>query len=371
MTTRLSKISDTSAKILDARANAAARKLEMLAQLEECRLEEELEQLQAVQNQRKREIEQHRLEMLLRVEETKLQLYEETQKRENQRREIFGSGSRLYTALYKYKKCDKSHLTSKIVPVSISSRKNLGWTRVGGLGHQEEVNTSRSSCRSIEEMKRYIWRHAHRKEARCVALPNDSEMKYGNVHTIQMPEEVYLPECVEHFSYRVVGRITILQQRTERRRNPNVVNANRVNVKETATRRNMISAPFREESASGLTDGPKNERCMSQDDMPFAKKVDEGIHQDNDDRCSTRLQLIMKPCKQRNGYFEARRYSHLKRRFRQDERYFRDDQKIADEILEHGYDAKIPPDKLQSNFKGIVAKRNRTNGTEEMVQIIY
>ena len=72
MSSRLSEISDTSSKIRDTKANAAARRVEMIAKQEECRREQELEELQTVVNQKKREMEQHRLNMLLRVEETKL-----------------------------------------------------------------------------------------------------------------------------------------------------------------------------------------------------------------------------------------------------------------------------------------------------------
>ena len=78
LASRHSDISHTSSKIRDARANAAARKIECLAQQEQSKREEELDEIQNVLNRKKREMEQHRLNMQLRVEETKLQLYEDS-----------------------------------------------------------------------------------------------------------------------------------------------------------------------------------------------------------------------------------------------------------------------------------------------------
>ena len=546
---RHSDISHMSSKIRDARANAAARKIELLAQQEQSKREEELDEIQNVLNRKKREMEQHRLNMLLRVEETKLQLYENSQKRGNMRRGMIGSGSQLYSSMNKKQQIDVStplhmihpdreavcskvskieteSMSSMIVPVWVSSKKNpdkehlvyalldtqsdttfilektadklnarpevtrlstlsvrdstiqckkftdlrvrgystnvyvdlpttysmnfiptdrshiptnvtaekwshlrqishqippmqdcevglligyncpmalaprncvtgegnkpfavqtdLGWSIVGGLDHQEDVETIRSSCRSIvteiKEMKPCTRQHAHRKEARCIAMPNDSEVKYENVHTIKMQEEVALPQCVEHFSrcHRAVGRIVILQQPMETRRNPDEVNANSLSARETATLPKKIqSVPFMEEFAPGLADGPKKDRCTSQDDMSFLKK-DDSINQENDERCSARLPFKMKPSQRRNGNSELRRYRHRKRRFKQDEMYDRDYRKFADEILKHGDAAKIPPDKLQNNYTGFDSKRNRRRcdlidpgGTEEIVQIIY
>ena len=546
---RHSDISHMSSKIRDARANAAARKIEFLAQQEQSKREEELDEIQNVLNRKKREMEQHRLNMLLRVEETKLKLYEDSQKRGNMRRGMIGSGSQLYSSMNKKQemhvstplhminpdreavcskmsKIETESMSSMIVPVWVSSKKNpnkedlvyalldtqsdttfilektadklnarpevtrlstlsvrdstiqckkftdlrvrgystnvyvdlqttysmnfiptdrshiptnvtaekwshlrqishqippmqdcevglligyncpmalaprncvtgegnkpfavqtdLGWSIVGGLDHQEDVETIRSSCRSIvteiKEMKPCTRQHAHRKEARCIAMPNDSEVKYENVHTIKMQEEVALPQCVEHFSrcHRAVGRIVILQQPMETRRNPDEVNANSLSARETATLPKKIqSVPFMEEFAPGLADGPKKDRCTSQDDMSFLKK-DDSINQENDERCSARLPFKMKPSQRRNGNSELRRYRHRKRRFKQDEMYDRDYRKFADEILKHGDAAKIPPDKLQNNYTGFDSKRNRRRcdlidpgGTEEIVQIIY
>ena len=119
--------------------------------------------------------------------------------------------------------------------------------------------------------------------------------------------------------------------------------------------------------ASRLTDDPKKGGCISQDGLSTKTTV-------NDERCSTRLQSNMK---QRNRNVAFRRYRHLKRQFKPEERYFRDDRKFTDEILEYGNASKIPPDKLSNNYTGydVKLKRRRCDlndpgGTEEMVQII-
>ena len=102
MSSRHSDISDPSSKIRDARANAAARKIEMSAQQEQLEREQELDEIQnSVLNCKKREIEQQRLSMLLRVEEAKLHVYEDTEKRENTRRGILGSSSQLNSSMIK------------------------------------------------------------------------------------------------------------------------------------------------------------------------------------------------------------------------------------------------------------------------------
>ena len=100
MSSRHSNISDTSSKIRDAKANAAARKIEMIAQKEQLEREEELDEIQNILNRKKRELEQQRLSVLLRVEEAKLQVYEDTH-RENMKRGVLGSGSQLYSTINK------------------------------------------------------------------------------------------------------------------------------------------------------------------------------------------------------------------------------------------------------------------------------
>ena len=103
---------------------------------------------------------------------------------------------------------------------------------------------------------------------------------------------------------------------------------------------------LQEEFASCEADGAKKDRRMSQDDMSFMKKVVEAIrqryhkvqchqlhnklyafvcnlpiHDIHDELFSTRMQLKkMKPCQQRNRNSALRRYRHLKRRFKLDER---------------------------------------------------
>ena len=64
-----------------------------------CKCEEGLDEIQNVLNRKKREIEHQRLSMLLRVEEAKLQVYEDTQQ-ENMRRGVV-SGSQLYSSMNK------------------------------------------------------------------------------------------------------------------------------------------------------------------------------------------------------------------------------------------------------------------------------
>ena len=73
----------------------------MSAQQEQLEWEQELDEIQNVLNRKKQEIEQQRLSMLLRVEEAKLHVYEDTQKRENTRRGILGSCSQLNSSMNK------------------------------------------------------------------------------------------------------------------------------------------------------------------------------------------------------------------------------------------------------------------------------
>ena len=118
MSSRHSNISDTSSKIRDAKANAAARKIEMSAQQEQLEREEELDEIQNILNRKKREIEHQRLSMLLRVEEAKLQVYEDTQ-RENMRRGVLGSGSQLYSSMTKKQEVQVSTPLHMINPETV------------------------------------------------------------------------------------------------------------------------------------------------------------------------------------------------------------------------------------------------------------
>ena len=118
MSSRHSNISDTSSKIRDAKANAAARKIEMSAQQEQLEREEELDEIQNILNRKKREIEHQRLSMLLRVEEAKLQVYEDTQ-RENMRRNVLGSGSQLYSSMNKKQEVQVSTPLHMINPETV------------------------------------------------------------------------------------------------------------------------------------------------------------------------------------------------------------------------------------------------------------
>ena len=377
MSSRHSNISDTSSKIRDSKANAAARKIEMIAQKEQFEREEELDEIQKVLNRKRRELEHQRLSVLLRVEEAKLHVYEETQ-RENMKRGVRGSGSQLYSTVNKRQDV---HLSApphqenpEIVERQRTSSKSevmlIAEAIVEVLNKREDVDTINFSCRNtvteVKPMKHCYQQHAHRKEVRCVVMPNDLEIKYEKVHPIQIREQVSL-QCIEHFSYRIVGRITILQQEIEGTRNREEVNAISA-AKETAASTKMThSVGFKEEFASRLTDDPKKGGCITQDGLSTTTT-------ENDVNCSTRLQSNMK---QRNRNVAFRRYRHLKRRFKPEERYFRDDRKFTDDTLEYGNASKIPPDKLSNNYTRyeVKLKRRRCDlndpgRTEEMVQII-
>ena len=383
MSSRHSNISDTSSKIRDAKANAAARKIEMIAQKEQLEREEELDEIQKVLNRKRRELEHQRLSVLLRVEEAKLHVYEETQ-RENMKRGVLGSGSQLYSTINKRQEVHISaplhQENPEIVERQMTSPKSevmlIAEAIVGVLNKREDVDTINFSCRNtvteVKPMKPCNRQHAHRKEVRCVVMPNDSEIKFEKVHPIMIPEQVSL-QCIEHFSYRIVGRITILQQEIEGTRNREEVNANSA-AKETAASTKMTySVGFKEEFASRLTlasrltDDPTKGGCIIQDGLSTTTT-------ENDVNCSTRLQSNMK---QRNRNVAFRRYRHLKRRFKPEERYFRDDRKFTDDTLEYGNASTIPPDELSNNYTryDVKLKRRRCDlndpgRTEEMVQII-
>ena len=94
MSSRHTSMTDTSSKIRDAKANAAARHIEIIALAEKAEQEEELEEIQRKLNRKKREIEYQRLSILLRAEQAKLQVYEDTQPSG-----VVGSKSPLYSAI--------------------------------------------------------------------------------------------------------------------------------------------------------------------------------------------------------------------------------------------------------------------------------
>ena len=71
MSSRHTSMTDTSSKIRDAKANAAARHIEIIALAEKAEQEQELEEIQRKLNRKKREIEHQRLNVLLRRHTTK------------------------------------------------------------------------------------------------------------------------------------------------------------------------------------------------------------------------------------------------------------------------------------------------------------
>ena len=85
---------DTSSQLRVAKANAAARQIELSALTKKAEQEDELEELQRQLVRKKREIEHQRLSVLLRAEEAKIQVYADTQSDG-----VLNSPNQLYSAM--------------------------------------------------------------------------------------------------------------------------------------------------------------------------------------------------------------------------------------------------------------------------------
>ena len=83
---------------------------------------------------------------------------------------------------------------------------------------------------------------------------------------------------------------------------------------------------------SDFTYGSKGDKHMSQEDMLFLEKIGNGTHQQEDEptacHCHSGHGLP------NNGNVALRRFSHLRRRFKSDENYFRDYKTFMDELTE-------------------------------------
>ena len=99
---------------------------------------------------------------------------------------------------------------------------------------------------------------------------------------------------------------------------------------------------------SDFGDDKKGDHLMSQDGMLFMEKVGHGIHRESDGHYSMPLPFRVRPSLPNNRGVALRRYNHLKRRFKQNDGYFRDYQKFMDEMMERGDAEKIPIDELEN-----------------------
>ena len=97
---------------------------------------------------------------------------------------------------------------------------------------------------------------------------------------------------------------------------------------------------------SDFTDGSKGDKHTSQEVMLFPEKIGNGIHQQEDRQYSMPLPFRIRPSLPNNRNAARRRFSHLRRRFKSDEKYFRDYKTFMDELTEHGDAKKIPAEEL-------------------------
>ena len=211
-------------KLLVARANAAARQIEINALTEKAAHENELKELQRAMSRKKREIENERISVLLTVKRAKILVYADTRP----------NGDLCSTSQNQLLKighdCPQEFAPQDCIteegnmPFAIRTRRIVGGK--GNLNHIVPAKESdikdaiyfndgdtAAESRPVESCElRDI-----RKELRCIVPEKESDIKYEAVQIIEKTQDVSLL-FTEHCPYKGVQRIAILQQRVEGRR---------------------------------------------------------------------------------------------------------------------------------------------------------
>ena len=211
-------------KLLVARANAAARQIEINALTEKAAHENELKELQRAMSRKKLEIENERISVLLTVKRATILVYADTRPNgdlcstsQNQLLKIGHDCPQEFAPL--------DCITEEgNMPFAIRTRRIVGGK--GNLNHivpekESDIKDAiyfndgdtTTESRPVESCElRDI-----RKELRCIVPAKESDMKYEAVQIIEKTQDVSLLFTV-HCPYKSVQRIAILQQRVEGRR---------------------------------------------------------------------------------------------------------------------------------------------------------
>ena len=208
-------------KILVARANAAARQIEINALTEKAAYENELKELQRAMSRKKREIENERISVLLTVKRAKILVYADTRP----------NGDLCSTSQNQLLKIGHD-CPQEFAPLDcITEEGNMPFAirtrRIGGKGNVNHIVPAKES-----DIKNAIYfnevtlpqkagRSSHAncvivaKKLRCIVPEKESDIKY-EPQTIEKHEQVSL-HFTEHFP-QTVQIIASLQQETEGRK---------------------------------------------------------------------------------------------------------------------------------------------------------
>ena len=177
-----------------------------------------------------------------------------------------------------------------MTPTDIDSKSILGWSIVGGIDQHEDGDaTARNDAPNrsqIDQLQRDTGQDVHRQEVRFVSKTTNKEVM-GIPHA-----EI----------------IRILE--------------------------------------SEFKDGSSCDKRMSQDDMLFLEIIGSGIHHQRDGHYSMPLPFRICPNLSNNRNVAVRRFSHLKRPFKSDKKYFEDYKRFMEEMMKRRDAEKISPEEL-------------------------